>query len=74
MAWLTGNADSAIGINMQQAQLVAMDYQEVKIKMKTKHIELLESLKQEYGCQTRARALEMLLDDLLDPDPASLTE
>ena len=51
-----------------------MNYQEVKIKMKTKHIELLESLKQEYGCQTRAKALEMLLDDLLDPDPATPTK
>ena len=56
---------------MQQGQLVAMDCQEVKIIMKTKHVELLESLKQEYGCQTRAKALEMLLDDLLDPDPAT---
>ena len=73
MAWLTGNADSAIGINMQQTKLVAMDYQEVD-KNENQDIELLESLKQEYGCQTRARALEMLLDDLLDPDPASPTE
>ena len=64
----------AIGGSMQQGQLVAMDYQEVKIKMKTKHIELLESLKQQYGCQSKARALEMLLDDLLDPDPAAPAE
>ena len=74
MAWLACNADSAILLNMQETHLVAMNYQEVKIKMKTKHIEFLESLKHEYGCQTRARALEMLLDDLLDPDPASPTE
>ena len=74
MSWLAGNADSAILINMQQTHLVAMNYHEVKIKMKTKHIEFLESLKQEYGCQTRAKALEMLLDDLLDPDPATPTE
>ena len=59
---------------MQQAQLVAMDYQEVKIKMKTKHIELLDSLKQEYGCQNRSRVLEMLLDDLLNPDSEAPAE
>ena len=51
-----------------------MDYQEVQIKMKTKHIELLESLKQQYGCQSRSRALEMLLDDLLHPDPSTPAE
>ena len=59
---------------MQQGQLVAMDYQEVKMKMKTKHVEFLESLKQQYGCQSKARALEMLLDDLLDPDPSAPAE
>ena len=36
--------------------------------MKVKHIELLDSLKQQYGCQTRSKALELLLDDLLNPD------
>ena len=71
MAWLACNADSAILINMQESHLVAMNCQEVKIRMKTKHIEFLESLKQEYGCQARAKTLEMLLDDLLDPDPAT---
>ena len=45
-----------------------MDYQKVMIEMKTKHIEFLDSLKQEYGCQSRSRALELLLDDLLSPD------
>ena len=45
-----------------------MDYQKVTIEMKTNHIELLDSLKQEYGCQSRSRALELLLDDLLSPD------
>ena len=45
-----------------------MDYQKVMIEMKAKHIELLDSLKQQYGCQTRSRALELLLDDLLNPD------
>ena len=45
-----------------------MEYQKVTIEMKTKHIELLDSLKQEYGCQSRSRALELLLNDLLDPD------
>ena len=64
----------AIGGSMQQGQLVAMDYQEVKMKMKTKHVEFLESLKQQYGCQSKARALEMLLDDLLDPDPSAPAE
>ena len=45
-----------------------MEYQKVTIEMKTKHIELLDSLKQEYGCQSRSRALELLLDDLLNSD------
>ena len=49
-------------------QLVIMDYQKVTIEMKANHIELLDSLKQEYGCQSRSRALELLLDDLLNPD------
>ena len=41
--------------------------------MKLEHIELLDSLKQEYGVQTRSRALEMLLDDLLKPDSENPT-
>ena len=49
-------------------QLVIMDYQKVTIEMKANHIELLDSLKQEYGCQSRSRALELLLDDLLNSD------
>ena len=42
-----------------------MDRQAVKIEMKTEHIELLDSLKEQYGANSRSRALEMLLDDLL---------
>tara|TARA_B100000674_G_scaffold495043_1_gene521218 strand:- start:74 stop:211 length:138 start_codon:yes stop_codon:yes gene_type:complete len=42
-----------------------MDRQTVKIEMKTEHIELLDKLKVEYGANSRSRALEMLLDDLL---------
>ena len=49
-------------------QLVIVDYQKVMIEMKTKHIELLDSLKEQYGCQSRSRALEMLLNDLFTPD------
>ena len=49
-------------------QLVIVDYQKVMIEMKTKHIELLDSLKEQYGCQSRSRALEMLLNDLFKPD------
>ena len=45
-----------------------MDYEKVLIEMNSKHIELLDSLKQEYGCQSRSRALELLLNDLLNPD------
>ena len=43
----------------------SMDRQIVKLEMKAEHVELLETLKQEYGVQSRSRALEMLLDDLL---------
>ena len=42
-----------------------MEREKIQIEMKRGHIELLETLKQEYGVQSRARALEMLLDDLL---------
>ena len=45
-----------------------MEYQKVTIEIKTKHIELLDLLKQEYGCQSRSRVLELLLDDLLNLD------
>ena len=43
----------------------SMDRQIVKLEMKAEHVELLETLKQEYGVESRSRALEMLLDDLL---------
>ena len=42
-----------------------MERQIIKLEMKSEHVELLETLKQEYGVQSRSRALEMLLDDLL---------
>ena len=51
-----------------------MERHKVAIEMTVKHIELLDSLKQEYGVQSRSRALEMLLDDLLNPDPENPTE
>ena len=42
-----------------------MERQIIKLEMKSEHVEFLETLKQEYGVQSRSRALEMLLDDLL---------
>jgi len=45
-----------------------MEREKIQIEMKREHIELLDTLKGEYGVQSRARALEMLLDDLLKPD------
>ena len=45
-----------------------MERQKIQIEMKREHIELLDTLKSEYGVQSRARALEMLLDDLLNPE------
>ena len=45
-----------------------MERQKIQIEIKTEHIELLETLKQEYGVQSRSRVFEMLLDDLLNPD------
>ena len=36
--------------------------------MKVEHIQLLELLKSEYGVPTRSKALELLLDDLLQSD------
>ena len=54
--------------------MLFMEYQKVMMQMKTKHIELLDSLKQEYGCQNRSRVLELLLDDLLNPDSGDPAE
>ena len=51
-----------------------MERQKIQIEIKTEHIELLETLKQEYGVQSRSRALEMLLDDLLNPDSRNPAE
>ena len=45
-----------------------MKREKIQIEMKLEHIELLDTLKREYGVQSRARALEMLLDDLLNPE------
>ena len=61
-------------IMSKSAQILFMEYQKVMMQMKTKHIELLDSLKQEYGCQSRSRALELLLNDLLSPDPEPSAE
>ena len=55
-------------------QLIAMERQKVAIEMTVKHIELLDSLKQEYGVQSRSRALEMLLNDLLTQDSEAPVE
>ena len=49
------------------SRLTSMEYQKVTIELKIEHIELLDKLKNEYGAQSRSRALEMLLDDLLKP-------
>ena len=48
-----------------------MEREKIQIEMKLEHIELLDMLKQEYGVQSRARALELLLDDLLKPEKSS---
>ena len=45
-----------------------MEREKIQIEMKPKHIELLDTLKREYGVKSRARALEMLLDNLLNPE------
>ena len=50
------------------SRLTSMEYQKVTIELKIEHIELLDKLKNEYGAQSRSRALEMLLDDLLKPE------
>ena len=43
-----------------------MKREKIQIEMKLEHIELLDTLKREYGVQSRSKALEMLLDDLLN--------
>ena len=57
-----------------RGNMAIMEYQKITIEMTPKHIELLDSLKQQYGAQSRARALEMLLDDLLNPDSETPAE
>ena len=59
---------------LQCLQLFVMSYQKVSIEMKAEHIELLDLLKQEYGVQSRSRALEMLLNDLLTQDSEAPVE
>lgn len=59
---------------LQCLQLFVMAYQKVSIEMKAEHIELLDLLKQEYGVQSRSRALEMLLNDLLTKDSEAPVE
>ena len=59
---------------LQCLQLFVMAYQKVSIEMKAEHIELLDLLKQEYGVQSRSRALEMLLNDLLTQDSEAPVE
>ena len=51
-----------------------MERHKVAIEMTVRYIELLDSLKQEYGVQSRSRALELLLDDLLKPDSENPSE
>ena len=45
-----------------------MQYTEIKLRIKVHHIELLDKLKNEYGVPTKSKALELLLDDLLQPE------
>ena len=45
-----------------------MQYTEIKLRIKVHHIELLDKLKKEYGVPTKSKALELLLDDLLQPE------
>ena len=71
---MQGTAIYAISIYIEEIQLITMERHKVAIEMTVRHIELLDSLKQEYGVQSRSRALEMLLDDLLNPDPENPTE
>ena len=42
--------------------------EKVTFEMKVEHIQLLELLKSEYGVPSRSKALELLLDDLLQSD------
>ena len=61
-------------VMLQCLQLFVMAYQKVSIEMKAEHIELLDLLKQEYGVQSRSRALEMLLNDILTQDSEAPVE
>ena len=42
--------------------------EKVTLEMKVEHIQLLELMKSEYGVPSRSKALELLLDDLLQSD------
>ena len=45
-----------------------MQYLTVELKIKSEHLALLDELKKEYGVPTRSKVLELLLDDLLQPE------
>ena len=45
-----------------------MEYLDIKLKMKAAHIALLDELKKEYGVQNKSKVLELLLNDLLQPE------
>ena len=68
------NSNLRYKVYILKVLLIAMERHKVAIEMTVKHIELLDSLKQEYGVQSRSRALEMLLDDLLKQDSAAPAE
>ena len=46
----------------------------VKVYLKPEHVNLLDLLKKEYGVSSKSKVLEMLLDDLLIPDPEAPSE
>ena len=71
---MQGTAIHAINIYIEEIQLITMERHKVAVEMTVRHIELLDSLKQEYGVQSRSRALELLLDDLLKPDSENPSE
>ena len=46
----------------------------VKIYLKPEHVNLLDLLMKEYGVSSKSKVLEMLLDDLLTPEPETPSE
>ena len=55
-------------MNMTQESKNMQEHVQVKLNLTREVIEILDKLKIEYGVRTRARVIEILLQDLVAPE------